>query len=41
MHVQVTTFDDANGNSALDASEESVRFRTKVAKLLTYQNEPN
>ena len=41
MHVQVTTFDDANGNSALDAGEQSVRFRTKVAKLLTYQNEPN
>jgi hypothetical protein len=41
MHVQVTTFDDENGNSALDAGEESVRFRTKVAKLLTYQNEPN
>jgi type II secretory pathway pseudopilin PulG len=41
MHVQVTMFDDANGNSALDANEISVRLRTKVAKLLTYQNEPN
>jgi hypothetical protein len=41
MHVQATTFDDENGNAALDAGEESVRFRTKVAKLLTYQNEPN
>jgi type II secretory pathway pseudopilin PulG len=41
MHVQTTVFDDANGNSTLDAGEESVRFRTKVARLLTYQNEPN
>jgi type II secretory pathway pseudopilin PulG len=41
MHVQVTMFDDVNGNTALDANEVSVRFRTKVAKLLTYQNEPN
>jgi hypothetical protein len=41
MHVQVTMFDDANGNSALDANEISVRFRTKVSNLLTYRNEPN
>ncbi len=41
MHVQVAMFDDANGNTALDANEVVVRFRTKVARLLTYQNEPN
>ncbi|HEX6962386.1 MAG TPA: hypothetical protein VF175_11000 [Lacipirellula sp.] len=41
MHIQVTTFDDANSNAALDAGEEAVRFRTKAARLLTYQNEPN
>jgi hypothetical protein len=41
MHVQVTVFDDANGNATLDANEVNVRFRTKVARLLTYQNEPN
>lgn len=41
MHVQVTVFDDVNGNASRDANEIAVRFRTKVAKLLTYQNEPN
>lgn len=41
MHVQVTMFDDVNGSSTLDANELAVRFRTKVAKLLTYENEPN
>jgi type II secretory pathway pseudopilin PulG len=41
MHVQVTVFDDVNGNATHDANEIAVRFRTKVAKLLTYQNEPN
>jgi hypothetical protein len=41
MHVQATVFDDANGNAALNAGEEAVRFRTKMARLLTYQNEPN
>src|SRR5688500_10617746 len=41
MHIQATVFDDANGNAALDAGEEAVRFRTKVAKLLTYESEPN
>jgi type II secretory pathway pseudopilin PulG len=41
MHVLVTVFDDVNGNASRDANEIAVRFRTKVAKLLTYQNEPN
>jgi hypothetical protein len=41
MHIQVTTFEDANGNSAADASELKINFRTKVAKLLTYENETN
>jgi hypothetical protein len=41
MHVQVTVYDDVNGNAARDADEISVSFRTKVARLLTYQNEPN
>ena len=41
MHVQVTVFQDANGNLALDTNEIAVRARTKVAKLLTYANEPN
>ncbi|MBA3480537.1 MAG: hypothetical protein H0T51_01870 [Pirellulales bacterium] len=41
MHVRVTVFDDVNGNATRDSNEIAVRFRTKVAKLLTYQNEPN
>lgn len=41
MHIQVSVYDDANGNSAYDAAEKIVRFRTKVAKLTTYVNEPN
>jgi hypothetical protein len=41
MHIQVTVYDDANGNSTLDASELAVRYRTKVAKLATYQSVAN
>jgi hypothetical protein len=41
MHLRVTVYDDANGNAALDGNELAVRFRTKVAKLATYENEPN
>ncbi len=41
MHIQVTVYDDANGNLALDANEIAVRFRTKVSKLATYQNVAN
>ncbi|RIK87732.1 MAG: hypothetical protein DCC67_01430 [Planctomycetota bacterium] len=41
MHIQVSLYDDANGNATRDASEKITRFRTKVAKLTTYLNEPN
>jgi prepilin-type N-terminal cleavage/methylation domain-containing protein len=41
MHIQVTTYEDANGNSAADSTELKVNFRTKVAKLLSYESEPN
>lgn len=41
MHIQVTVFDDANGNAALDSTELAVRFRTKVAKLSSYQSVAN
>ena len=41
MHIRAVVYDDANGNSAQDAAELAVRMRTKVAKLVTYQNEPN
>lgn len=38
-HVQVTTFDDVNLNAVLDANEPNVKYRTKVARLNTYENE--
>jgi hypothetical protein len=41
MHIQVTVYDDANGNSALDTNELNVRFRTKVAKPTTYLSVAN
>jgi hypothetical protein len=41
MHVQVLIYDDSNGNAARDANEIAVQMRTKVSRLLTYQNEPN
>jgi hypothetical protein len=41
MHIQVTVFDDANGNSTCDSGELAVRFRTKIAKLNTYQSLAN
>lgn len=39
MSVEVTVFDDENGNSTLDSGELSVEMRTKVAKLGTYEHE--
>jgi hypothetical protein len=41
MHIQVTTYEDVNGNSTADSTELKVYFRTKVAKLLSYESEPN
>jgi prepilin-type N-terminal cleavage/methylation domain-containing protein len=41
MHLQVTAYDDANGNSAADAGEISSTIRTKVARLTSYINAPN
>lgn len=38
-HVQVTAYDDVNGNASLDANEPQVNYRTKVAKLDSYENE--
>lgn len=40
MHIQVTVYDDANANLALDSGELKVDYRTKVAKLNSYENEP-
>lgn len=39
MHIQVNVFDDKNGDLIPDAGELQVQFRTKVAKLNTYENE--
>jgi hypothetical protein len=39
MHIRVTVFDDTDGDTTLDANELSVLFRTKVAKLQSYEDE--
>ncbi len=39
INIQVTVYDDANVNSTLDAGELRVDYRTKIAKLTTYENE--
>jgi type II secretory pathway pseudopilin PulG len=41
MHIQVVAYDDADGDAVRDANELTVRVRTKIAKLTTYENEPN
>ena len=41
MHLQVVVFDDADNDAVFDANELNVRVRTKIAKLATYENEPN
>jgi len=39
MHIRVTVFDDINGDEIPNAGEMQVQFRTKIAKLNTYENE--
>jgi hypothetical protein len=39
MHIQVTVFDDTDGDTTLDSNELSVLFRTKVARLQSYEDE--
>jgi len=39
--IQVIVFDDVDGNLLPGANELQVQFRTKVAKLVTYENESN
>jgi type II secretory pathway pseudopilin PulG len=41
MHLRLTVYDDSDNDSVQDANELSVRLRTKVAKLATYENEAN
>ena len=37
MHIEVTTYVDENNNDSLDANEPSCEFRTKIARLATYE----
>lgn len=39
MHIQVTVFDDVDDDGSHDANENSVFYRTKVARLESYENE--
>jgi type II secretory pathway pseudopilin PulG len=39
MHLQVTVFDDTDGDSTADANENSILYRTKVARLQSYEDE--
>ncbi len=41
MHIQVTAYEDKDGDSVADSNELQVKFRTKVAKLTNYANAPN
>ena len=39
MNIQITTFDDLDNDLTLDTNEPRVTYRTKVAKLNSYDNE--
>jgi hypothetical protein len=39
MHIQVIVYDDADADVTPDSDELQVNYRTKVAKLNTYENE--
>ncbi len=39
MNIEVTVYDDADGDLTLDADELQETYRTKVAKLNTYEND--
>jgi hypothetical protein len=39
MHIQVRVFDDNDGDSTFDANELSVLYRTKLARLQSYEDE--
>jgi hypothetical protein len=41
MHIQVTAYDDKDGDSVADSNEVKASIRTKVAKLTSYANAPN
>jgi len=37
MHVQVTTYHDADGDGVLDASESQCVYRTKIGRFASYE----
>jgi len=39
MNIEVTVYDDADGDDTFDAGEIQETYRTKVAKLNSYENE--
>jgi type II secretory pathway pseudopilin PulG len=39
MHLEVTLFEDLDGDLTADADELTLTMRTKIAKLTTYENE--
>ncbi len=39
MNIDITAYDDADGDDTLDTGELQETYRTKVAKLNTYENE--
>ena len=39
MHIQVRVFDDSDNDSTFDANELSVLYRTKIARLQSYEDE--
>lgn len=39
MHIQVRVYDDTDGDSTFDANELSVLYRTKLARLQSYEDE--
>jgi ribonuclease D len=39
MHIQVRVFDDTDGDSSFDANELNVLYRTKLARLQSYEDE--
>lgn len=39
MHIQVRVYDDTDGDSSFDANELSVLYRTKLARLQSYEDE--
>ena len=39
MNIEVTVYDDEDGDTTLDLNERQETLRTKVAKLNSYENE--